>query len=206
MRIRLFIAGGLLFGASSAFAGPTGLNFMPIADMLGHREFSIEWYATGEKGKKRWPSYNAGNVGIGDRLELGWDDDFLGETCLHAKVKLGEWCDGKYVVSGGYMSVKKPYSESYLVGRADMGWGNLHAGWLENGTSRGMFGVDVPVFGDYSLMAEHVSGREGSSWVGVSGPIKFLPEGFSFTASYGKSNTKGVKDQYVFWVGYGFRF
>ncbi len=206
MRMKSIVVGGLLCAAASSFAGPTGLNVMPIADMLGHREFSIEWFATGTQGIKRWPNYNAGNMGIGDRLEVGWESDYLGGTALHAKVKLGEWDNGKYVVSGGYMGVSKPASQSYIVGRADMGCCNLHLGWLQDGDSRGMFGVDFPVFGDYSIMAEHISGRDGSSWVGITGPIKFLPEGFSFTASYGKMNLKGEKDQYIVWVGYGFRF
>ncbi|MBX3119709.1 MAG: hypothetical protein KF784_11635 [Fimbriimonadaceae bacterium] len=204
--MRFFVLGGLMCAASSTLAGPTGLNLMPIADMLGHRECSLEWFATGERGIRRWPSFNAGNFGFADRVECGWENDFDGGTSLHMKIKLFDSDNGKYALSGGYMAVSKPYSQSYLVGRADVGCANIHLGWMQDGDSRGMFGVDFPIFKDYSIMADHVTGRDGSSWVGVSGPIKFLPEGFSFTASYGQPNLKGAKAQYVVWVGYGFRF
>ncbi|MFN3685146.1 MAG: hypothetical protein ACK41F_14620 [Fimbriimonadaceae bacterium] len=189
--------------AESAWCCPTALNVMPIADVLRHREAMVYLWTQGNE-RSVDPVYHHGNslqVGLWDRLEVGYDDDFEGTTTWNAKVLLGEGKDG--AVSVGWTSIEGDRATPFVVGRLDLpGW-RLHAGWTRDGVSRAMIGLDAPL-GSWTLMAECIGGEGGATWIGACGEA--LAPGLTLTLSVGVPHARSDGIQHIVCLQYGLRF
>jgi hypothetical protein len=171
---------GLTCLAACANATPTGLFLMPIADILKHREgFAFAGLLGTERNVSKGYSYfNAATVGILDRAEIGYDNDFLGNTTYNIKVQL---FDSPKQLPGSGLSVglvncNGSYREPYIVGKYEFKDFRLHAGyWNTMGCGRMMVGVDFPVFGEGSVSLEFLSGPGSVSWGSIYMPINALP-------------------------------
>jgi hypothetical protein len=185
---RSCIVAGLLMATCSAMAGPTGLNAIPIADILGHREIYLNVGAWGTERRisKEIDYFNSATVGFGDRMEFGYDNDFEGYTTWNVKVLLFEdEKSGRWALSGGYVGLRKDESQSYLVGRYDLTDRlRLHAGWLEDGKSRSMLGLDYSISDNLTFMADSISGRDSYTYLGLNAVSSALP-GFDLTLTAG---------------------
>lgn len=163
----------LLGTVAVAPASETFLISMPIADILGHREVSAMVYAYGsERQISRGYTWGQGlELGLGDRIEFGYDNDFLGSTALNGKLQLAS--GETWAVSTGFNGVTPggPATNHYLVGRVDLPDFRLHLGVLRNDRHRLMVGIDGDLGGGWSYMADHVSGPGSYTWLGVNAPL-----------------------------------
>lgn len=187
-----------------ATAGATALNVIPTADVIGSREAVLTHSVAGEQGRMRHTHAYSGQFGLGDRLEAGFDADYAGGTTLNAKVRLWESRNGRLAVAGGFTNFRKQSGDGYIVATGDQGAYRLHGGWMNDGQKRWFVGADTVVFGDVSLMAEHLGGRGGSTYVGFAAPIKGV-RGASFGAFFGKPNTRHHPQEHGAFVSFGFR-
>lgn len=152
--------------AGSALAGPTMLITIPIADILGNREFAYTYGISGTESKidSRWYHAQGLAVGFYDRFEFGLDEDFAGSTSLHFRLKLIEDPkDAKWAVSlgfNGWNMDDETAATSHICGRYDFSGFRLHGGLTKSfdGT-RPFIGLDGPIFGDWTWMLEHTGGR-----------------------------------------------
>lgn len=192
--------------ATASYAGPTGLNFMPIADMLGHREAYLAYSGSGTERKisTKVDQSHGLTVGLFDVMEVGYDNDFEGTTVYNLKIALAN--NDVWGLSIGLMSLRKEESESYVVARYNVSDRvRFHGGWLENGQSRGMFGLDVALNDNFTFMADTVSGRDSSTYVGFNAVFPSFP-GFDITVSAGIPHERSTGYTWVVAVGYGTRF
>ncbi len=191
-------AGTLLM--SAAFAGPTGLIVMPIADILGHREVNFQVAVAGNERNVDKGHYWAQSVefGLYDVMEVGYDNDFLGNTVLNAKFLLYQSKGaGKFLVSGGLQNVGlfDSQPDKYIVGRYDMKSCRLHAGCIYNDRFRGMVGIDAPLPKGWSIAADYVSGPGAYAWTQLTIPLPVA--GFSLGLAGGLpiDHENGIKHQ-----------
>jgi hypothetical protein len=176
---------------------------MPVADILGHREAMLYVWTQGNEPRVD-PVYHHGGslqLGLWDRLEIGFDDDFEGTTTWNAKVLLAESPLG--ALSLGWLSIEGNRATPFAFGRLDLrGW-RLHAGWLRDGVSSPMVGLDAPL-GSWTLMAEWIGGEGAIGWIGVCGEV--LAPGLSLTLSLGMPERSSDGVQHVVCLQYGVRF
>ncbi len=204
--------GGVFLGlglVGLAHAWPTSCCVIPIADILKHREVYGYFSFTGnERNIDRQTYYfNSLNVGLFDRIELGYDNDFLGATVYHAKLLLCEGTKTDYGVSVGYMnwSPADHYGEAYIVGRYGLPNGlRFHAGALQNDRWRVMAGVDYGI-GNWTLAADWMSGPNNTLWTGATYDIACVP-GLSVSGFVGFPSVKSDGIQHQFSVNFAFRF
>lgn len=130
---RLFFVGAVVSLTIPVQAGFTGLNFVPIADLLRHREGLAQYLVAGTDPKidKKYGHANALTIGLFDRVEVGYDNDFLGETVYNAKALLIENSKGlkNFSLSAGISNWKGRQSDPYVVGSYAFEKFNLHGGW-----------------------------------------------------------------------------
>lgn len=207
---RLFFVGAIVSITIPVQAGFTGLNFVPIADLLRHREGLAQYLVAGTDPKidKKYGHANALTIGLFDRVEIGYDNDFLGETVYNAKALLIENSKGlkNFSLSAGISNWKGRQSDPYVVGSYAFEKFNLHGGWWRQGNvSTGFAGFDFELFPGCAAMAEHVTSRIGATWIGFSWEIPKV-DGLAFGAGYGFANERGAGDQHYATLTYGFRF
>ncbi|MCX7799074.1 MAG: hypothetical protein N2109_01885 [Fimbriimonadales bacterium] len=194
---------GAALAAPAVWAGTTALNAMPIADVLGHREAMLYLWTQGNE-RRVDPVYHHGGslqVGLWDRLEIGYDDDFEGTATWNAKLLLAEGPAG--ALSVGWQSIEGDRATPFVVGRLDFrGW-RLHAGWLRDGVSRPIAGVDAPL-GSWTVMADWIGGDGATAWFGVCGEV--LTPGLCLTLSVGVPERRSDGVQHVLCLQYGVRF
>jgi hypothetical protein len=163
----------LIGSAALASASETFLISMPIADVLGHREASAMVYAYGnERQISRGYAWGQGlELGLGDRIEFGYDNDFLGSTALNGKFQLAS--AETWAVSIGFngATLGGPATNHYLVGRVDLSGFRLHAGLMRNDRHRVMLGIDGDLGKGWSYMADHISGPGSYTWLGLNAPL-----------------------------------
>ncbi len=171
MKTPLILA--LIGSATVASASETFLISMPIADVLGQREASAMVYAYGnERQISRGYAWGQGlELGLGDRIEFGYDNDFLGSTALNGKFQLAS--AETWAVSVGFNGATfgGPATTHYLVGRIDLANCRLHAGVIRNDRHRLMLGIDGDLGHGWSYMADHISGPGSYTWLGVNAPL-----------------------------------
>lgn len=194
--------------ACTSMAAPTSLILMPIADIMGHREFLYAPSGVGDNRRMgRSEAYaHAVTFGLFDRVEMGFDNDFLGSTVYNAKVLLYEAPKTKSVaVSAGLMNmnVAEGPITKYVVGRFDVGSTRLHAGWLRDDRDRLMLGVDRDLGHGWSVMADYISGPNNYTWVAVNIPTP-VP-GLSFMLGEGIPSVHADGYQHNVTLNYGFR-
>jgi hypothetical protein len=203
-RAGLFVVIGALAGAAHAW--PTSLITIPIADILGHREIYTYSGLTGTERhiSRTLESTNSMAVGLFDRIEIGYDDDFNGVTSGHVKVLLFD--DGRSGLSAGYVGIIEREKSPFVVGRINLSEkARFHAGWYHDGISRAMFGFDLALNDDWTLMADSISGRDSMTCVGFNGPL-FGASGIDVTVSGGIPHTRANGYTYTVYIGYSARF
>lgn len=205
MRVRGFAICIVCGLATYGWANESALNIMPIADVMGHREAVLGYGVASTESDKRWFSAYYVQLGLYDKVELGWDNDFLGSTVWNGKVKL--WDKSGTALSAGIANVSdRTRPDYYVTGRYD--WSNVrfHTAWRQwGGVDRGMFGFDCEVAPGLVGLFDHIGGNGEYTWFGLSYELSAVP-GLAITGSYGRPNRKADGDQTVITATYGFRF
>lgn len=173
-----------------AQAWPTSLNLIPIADIVRHREGFAMYAITGTNQDKTYIHANSLTVGLFDRIEFGYDNDFLGNTTYNAKLLLidkpKQAPNLQFSVGFTSATFDHDYREPYAVASYSFPEVRVHAGyWRTGGVSRGFFGADFACgCKDLSAMVETLTGPNGYSYVGLSYNIPWVP-GLSLSLSVG---------------------
>lgn len=209
MTWRVLAAGALIGTSTLAMAGPTGCIIIPIADILRHREVTYGYSLGGTErniDKSIWHSHCL-TIGLFDRIEVGFDNDFLGTTTYNAKILLWETPEtGQMALSAGIQNWDgSSYSEPYLVGRYDLPFCRVHVGALRDDRWRLIAGVDFPIFGDWTGAIDFRSGPGSQIWAGFSAPIPGI-DGLSLDVYGGFPIERSEGIQYSIGVTYFFRF
>lgn len=198
----------LALASKVATAGPTGLALIPIADIVKHREgFAyVGLQGTERNISKGYSFFNSATVGLFDRVEIGYDNDFLGGYTYNVKLQIFE--SPKQLpgasLSVGVMNANGGYREPYVVGRYDMKGYRLHGGyWNTMGAGRGFFGADFPVFAGTGSV-EFISGDGSQTWASLYWPIDAVP-GLGIFASVGFPSRKSDGIQHMALLLYSFR-
>lgn len=208
MGLKTPVALALVMGACYANAGITALTFIPVADVLGHREVVMGYNAYGNERKidKKIYHYAYTCVGIGDFAEIAYGDSLEKEQTFHAKIKLLE--GEKYGVSAGAMGLGERRgieADWFVAGRYDYKNVRLHAGYLKDDEHRAFFGADFPIFGTCTGMLEWTTGPGAYGWVSLNVPVKQLP-GFNIWLGAGiPSDREAQGYQYTVGFWYGFK-
>lgn len=166
--------------SASACATPTGLYLMPIADILKHLEgFTFVGLQGNEGNVDPGHSYfSATTIGLFNHGEIGYDDDFRGNTTYNVKLQL---FDSPKRLPGSALSVgvincNGNYREPYVVGRHDFKDFRLHAGyWNTQGCGRLMLGADFKMFNEGTGSIEYLSGPGSITWTSLYYPINAVP-------------------------------
>ncbi len=192
-----------------AMAGHTALNVMPIADVLGHREAIYAYTASAVQGDKRYSHAHGLEIGLFDKAEIGFDNDFMGETVWNAKVSLWDnpKCAPGTACSVGVMNLHRNHKPDWVaVGRKDFNSFRVHGGiMLNDGVRRGILGADFAAAPGVTIMLDHIAGAGEYSWGGFSYAPDAIP-GLSVGAAFGVPNRKSDGTQHYVTAGYGFRF
>lgn len=199
------VALGLIAFAKLSQAGPTGLNVMPTADLLRHREFKIAYSVSGnERHIDRSIGHGAGiSAGLFDRVEIGIDDDLVGERKGHVKLLLAENDFG--AVATGFSSWRGDKVEPYVVGFAYAGPVRLHLGWWRTQkVDRGLIGIDGELRKGLSAMVEHIAGPNAMTWAGFTYEVPGVKK-LALTVSVGFPSVKADGIQHSLGLEYGFR-
>ncbi|MCW5937336.1 MAG: hypothetical protein KIT11_08525 [Fimbriimonadaceae bacterium] len=194
--------------AGTAYAGPTGLVTIPIADILRHRELALAYQVSGnEKNVDPKTSHsNGAELGLFDRLEIGYDNDFEGTSVANAKVLLYETPKtGDLAVSYGWMNWSGESYDQYLAVRKDFAQFRLHAGWFQDDRNRLMLGIDTPLNSNVTLMADFTRGPGSGTWVGVAGGVPGV-DGLNWMVGFGLPIEKSDGLRHTAMVGYNVRF
>ncbi|MBL8087017.1 MAG: hypothetical protein JNM85_02970 [Chthonomonas sp.] len=197
---------------ASSFAAPTALNSIPSTDVLGHREASLVYTLAGTERKisKRYSHANSLQLGLFDRLEFGFDNDFDGFTPLNLKVGLAMPGDVKRLpglaLCAGYANHDGLAAEPYVVFSHPVACGRLTCGYAHSGgRHRALLGWDQEIMRDTVLMLDHTSSVNGFTWVGLSYNIAAVP-GLSVWVGAARPNTSGDGTQHSASLTYNFRF
>ncbi len=182
-------------------AAPTGLIVIPIADILRHREFSVNHALTGTERSidKRYYHIGGATIGIADRAEVGVSTEYLGRHSWDAKVLVaeGQYKGLGYAASVGAANGLGKSVDPYAVGRVDFNKFRIHGGaWRLNNVVQGMIGADLELTDKWVLLADHIGGREGATWVALSWDAG---GGLSVMGAFGRPNTRsdGYQHQLV---------
>ena len=211
--ITTLILGGSLTGA--AIAGPTGLYVIPIADVLGHRECSYGYTLSGnEKGvDPRYYHAHGLEVGLFDRMELGFDNDFQGSTSYNFKLLvLDDPKHARYALSVGGTGFGDGMTPgTFVAARYNFGEHRLHAGYWQAGDNRFVVGMDGPLVGmgkwchGASYSAERLWGEGASTTLAVYFPVKGV-SGLSAGIGLTVPDDRASGVQHSVALTYGFKF
>lgn len=188
----------------------TAFAQIPTADILKHRESELTLGVSGtERNVDRGYSYSlSGAVGLFDRFELGFGNDFLGVTTFDVKFQLFEsppqvpGCGLAFGLSG----CNGGYREPFITGRYDLKGFRLHAGYTNSdGEGRAFLGTDFPVLESGSGSISLISGSHPWAWLGLSWEFESLP-GISASLTVGFPGVRSDGIQHSLEVSYGFRF
>jgi len=194
---------------AGAWAGPTAVNWIPIADVIKHREVAISqyWYGTERHIDQRWyPGWSV-QVGLGNRIEGGLDHDYLGNAVGNVKLSLleGHPKVPNAALAVGVMNWSGKVVDPYVVGRFDLKGLRLHGGWVRTGgASRLMAGMDFPITGSITGMVDGYTGPGSLWWIGASGNIDAIP-GLNVWAGAGIPGRRSDGTQFGVVIGYFFR-
>ncbi len=200
--VKAIVAMGLALGAGVARAD---LNQIPTADIYGHRQGLLELLAEGTERRvdKRYYFSHRVRVGLLDRVEVGYSNDFLGESALNVKVRVKTW---KHVtVSVGSEGMRRGLrADVYAVGLYELPTVRFHAGVLQNDRFQAMLGVDFDLGSGIVGMVDYVTGPGGAFWAGIEIPLPL--EGLSLYLAGGLPNARGEVFQHAGGLYYEFDF
>lgn len=210
MKRTIFLCGALCLASAKAMAGVSGLIAVPIADVLGHREgLYVYGVAGNESGVSKAVSHAHGlEIGLFDRIELGFDNDTMGETVWNAKAQL--WSNEKSAVSVGIWGWKGRQNELFAVGRHDFADFRLHGGAQRvAGKWFGFVGADggcgkKGMCKEWTWFAEYANGAEPVMNFAIDIPCFF--DGFSIFPAYGVPIKNGAGHAWSVTLNYGFKF
>ncbi|MBL8040739.1 MAG: hypothetical protein JNM04_05270 [Chthonomonas sp.] len=196
------------FLGASALAAPTGLIMIPIADILRHREVSAVHTVTGFERNVDTRYLHSGGltVGLFDRVEVGVSSDYAGTETWDAKLLLteGEHKGIGYAASVGIANGFGKSVDPYFAGRVDFKKLRLHGGvWRLSNVVQGFAGLDYELNESWVLMADHIGGREGYTWVAASYD---LGAGLSVMGTFGRPNTRSDGFQHQVVITYTVKF
>lgn len=206
--VSLAILTALSVGAQ---AWPTSLNLIPIADIVRHREGFGMYSIAGSNQDPRYIHGNSLTLGLFDRIEFGYDNDFLGNTTYNAKLLLidkpKQAPDLQFSVGFTSGTFDHDYREPYAVGSYSFKDFRVHAGyWRTGGVSRGFFGADFAVgCPDLSAMVETLTGPNGYTYLGLCYNIPAVP-GLSLSVSFGLPTEKSDPTIRAAYLIYYFKF
>lgn len=177
---------------------------MPTADILRHREVSIEYTLSGTETGIDGKHYHNGAVvlGLWDRLELRADHDLdKARSWSFNLLALEDRTWKGFALSGGFAGLNGRQGDPFVAARQDFSGWRAHLAWQRGGgLSRLHFGVDFPVFGDSAFVLESQSGPHGYSWATLSLPIKPVPGlSLDLAVGYPHVRTDGVQHQASLW-------
>ena len=200
MKFRALAVAACSLIASAAFAGPTSLIAMPIADVLAHREFNFEIAGSGNERNidKAYHWGQAVTVGLYDVMEFGYDNDFLGNTTLNAKWQFYQSPGaGKFALAVGMQNIglldEQP--DKYVVGRYDMKACRVHAGCLYNDRYRTMLGVDAPLPKGLTFAADYISGPGSYVWTQIAIPLPIQGFQLGLSGGFPFEKANGIQHQ-----------
>ncbi|MBC8065573.1 MAG: hypothetical protein H7Y17_12130 [Chlorobia bacterium] len=207
MGLKVPVALAFMMVACYAKASITALTFIPVADILGHREVVVGYLAFGNEKKidKKIYHYAYTCVGIGDVVEVAYGDDLEKGQTTHFKLKLLE--GDNYMLSAGASNYEGHgvMADYFVAGRYDLHNLRLHFGYLKNDEHRAFFGADFPVFGTCTASLEWMSGPGAYGWASLNIPVKQLP-GFNIWLGAGiPSDRESQGYQYTVGFWYGFK-
>jgi len=178
---------------------------MPIADILKHREVGVTVGSIGyeQNVSKGYDHYNSVTVGLFDKIEAGYDNDFRHTTSGNVKLQLHE---GKgTALSVGVQNWSGGYSEPYLVGRIDAKGYRLHGGVIRTGgVVRLMAGTDFPVGRDFTGSVEFLSGPGSQGWASLYYAVPQVP-GLGVQVAVGASSDRAAGVQHSGLLYYQFK-
>ena len=204
---KLPVALALFTVASLSQASITALTFIPVADILGHREVVVGYLAFGNENKidKKIYHYSWVCVGIGDFAEVAYGDDLEKGQTTHFKLKLLE--GSNYMLSAGVSNYEGRgiQGDYFVAGRYDLSNMRLHFGYLKDSEHHAFFGADFPIFGDCTGSLEWITGPDAYGWASLSVPVKQLP-GLNLWLGAGIPSDRKVQGyQYTVGLWYGFK-
>lgn len=199
----LALAGSLLAAAAH---GQTGLVVMPIADTLKHREatFGIAISGTERNVSKRHDYENSLTVGLFDRLEVGYAQDFMDSFKANVKLRLFEDSERlpNTALSVGVSNWEGGSADPYVVGRYDGRGYRLHGGyWHTMDADRAMLGTDFPVGASLTGSLEFLSGRGGATWASLTYAFAIAP-GLELGLAFGLPTVRSEGLQHVMTLDY----
>jgi hypothetical protein len=209
MRVHIKLGAGILASAMavSAYAGPSGLTSMPIADVLNHREGYFCNGMTGvEHNISRGYAYtDALEIGLFGVSEVGYDTDFNGNWVLNGKAQLIKKRTAQIdALSIGFMNYHDGVADKYVVARRDGKGYRLHAGLVRNPDDQGVFGLDAPLCKG-TLMLEWQTGWNSRGWAGYIAPVPFF-KGLQWQLGVGVPGVHQNGTQHFMQLCYDFRF
>lgn len=207
MGLKVPVALAFMMVACYAKASITALTFIPVADILGHREVVVGYLAFGNEKKidKKIYHYAYTCVGIGDVAEVAYGDDLEKGQTTHFKLKLLE--GDNYMLSAGASNYEGSgiMADYFVAGRYDLKNLRLHFGYLKNDEHRAFFGADFPIFGTCTGSLEWMTGPGAYGWASLNIPVKQLP-GLNLWLGAGIPSDREVQGyQYTAGFWYGFK-
>lgn len=176
MNVKGLVLGAAIVAASSAHGSLTCLINLPIADFLAHREYNHNVTVGGTENnidpKVYWS--HGGTLGIFDKGEIGFTNDFEGGWTYDAKIKLFESKgDHKLLVSGGFTNVSTTDNsiDKFVIARYDCGCLRVHAGYYHSDFGSGVLGVDFGLPHGMSGAIEHQTGPGATTWFALNVPV-----------------------------------
>ncbi len=196
---------------SQSFAWLSVLNFMPTADIIGHRSGVISYTAAGSERNvsKAITQYGSVLVGLWDKVELGYDTDFKGNPVEQFKYNVyTEAKESKVAVSVGFQNISatNKYWEPFVAARYNLSKDGprLHAAIIRDSVDRLCLGCDFAM-GEFTGMLDFASGKGGRTWAGVYTDLKAIP-GMNLSVSAGVPHARVDGIQWNVVLSYGFKF
>jgi len=146
---------------------------MPTADILQAGEAALEYESDGRRllgdDCNHWALLE---VGLLDRAEIGVDRCFAGETTTsaNAKVLLQREDESRPAVAVGVQGLGEgERAQPFLALAKDLGAARLHVGGIRlEGQAALMLGVEQGFAAPVALVADHITGSESVSGLGLA--------------------------------------
>jgi hypothetical protein len=180
---------------------------IPIADVLRHREATVELSALKSEYRvdKKAYRYASINVGLFDKAEISLESSMGNDTWASGKLLLVEKPQGsEFALSAGFQYADvKGYWEPFVVARQSAGGARVHYGALRVKTWRLILGVDADA-GDWTLAADFESGPKATVWIGACREFAGVPG--LYAGAYAWLPVKRSDGyQYQSYLGYSWR-
>ncbi len=197
----------LALGGGGAWASPSGLLVIPVADILGPGEVSANLISQGPNAL--WSGHRHHLVGLEVGLPGGWEAGV--DAALDTDEPNGPWVNAKWqvptrdpermAVALGLQNVgHRDTAQPYLALSRALGTGRAHAGVIRaEGKTRWMLGAEAPGGRRLTLLGDYLSGAEGSTALGLG--YELAPR-WGVVAGYLWNRGEESRNHSYFEVGY----